>query len=332
MDIITIMVIIMEATANCIEMCLKRDYHNKLDSIQRIELFYFIKREGKRMLTIAVQKSGRLSEKTLTLLKECGISFDTVDKRKLYLYADNFPLKIIYLRDDDIPECVEDNIADIGVVGENVFAEKDKDIEIIERLGFSKCRLSIAVPKDMNYESYKDLDGLKIATTYSKIVQNFLDEKKISCEIHEINGSVEVAPSIGLSDVICDIVSSGSTLLSNSLKEVETIMRSEAVLVGQKNISGEKKELLEKLLFRIRSVKRAEKKKYILLNAPNDKLEEICKIFPGIKSPTIMPLAMSDWSSVHAVILEDEFWESIEDLKKLGAEGILVFPIEKMIL
>lgn len=279
-----------------------------------------------------MQKSGRLSEKTLHLLKECGVNFENGGKDKLKTHASNFPLTILFLRDDDIPECVDDKIADVGIVGENVVMEKRKDLIVTERLGFAKCRLSIAVPKTIKYESSQSLHGLKIATSYPNILKSFLSRNKIDAEIHEINGSVEIAPSIGLADVIFDIVSTGSTLLSNGLEEVETVVNSEAVLVTQKDLVPEKKEILDKLLFRLRSVQKATAYKYILLNAPNDKLDEICTILPGMKSPTIMPLALENWSSVHSVIREDDFWENIENLKNKGAQGILVIPIEKMIL
>lgn len=284
------------------------------------------------MLTVAVQKSGRLSEKTLHLLKECGVNFENGGKDKLKTHASNFPLTILFLRDDDIPECVDDKIADVGIVGENVVMEKGKKLTIAERLGFAKCRLSIAVPKAMKYKDSQNLNGLKIATSYPTILKSFLNKNKINAEIHEINGSVEIAPSIGLADVIFDIVSTGSTLLSNGLKEVETVVKSEAVMVTQPDLASNKKEILDKLLFRIRSVQKAAAFKYILLNAPNNKIEEICAVLPGMKSPTIMPLAMENWSSVHSVIREDDFWENIENLKNKGAQGILVIPIEKMIL
>ena len=284
------------------------------------------------MLTIAVQKSGRLSEKTVYLLKECGVNFEYSGKDKLKTHASNFPLTILFLRDDDIPECVDDKIADVGIVGENVVQEKGKNLLIAERLGFARCRLSIAVPKSMIYRDAKDLNNLKIATSYPVILQSFLDKNAIKAEIHEINGSVEIAPSIGLADVIFDIVSTGSTLLSNGLKEVETVINSEAVIVTKPDIDPDKEAILEKLLFRIRSVQKAAAYKYILLNAPNDKIDEICSLLPGMKSPTIMPLAMENWSSLHSVIREDDFWENIENLKNKGAQGILVIPIEKMIV
>ena len=246
--------------------------------------------------------------------------------------AFNFPIEVYFLRDDDIPQYVYDGVADIGIVGENVLLETAKDIDLVYRLGFSKCRLSIAVPKSVEYNSIEDLKGLKIATTYSTILQKYLTDKKINAEIHEISGSVEIAPGIGLADAICDLVSSGSTLFTNGLKEVEVILKSEAVLTANKNLSAENKAILEKLLLRINSVKTAKNNKYIVLNAPNDQLQNIAKILPGAKSPTIVPLAEAGWSSVHSVVNENDFWDIIEKLKQFGAEGILVMPIEKMIV
>ncbi len=284
------------------------------------------------MLTLAIQKSGRLSEQTRQLLKECGISFANGKTAKLKTRATNFPMTILFLRDDDIPECVADSIADAGIIGENVYLEKAKAVQVIEKLGFAKCRLSIAVPKSQTYQSVSDLNGLNIATSYPNILKNFLSEKNIQASIHEISGSVEITPSIGLAEAIFDIVSTGSTLLSNGLKEVETVMESEAVLVASPGLPDEKKTLLKKLLFRMRAVKKARNYKYILLNSPNVAIEEISRILPGMKSPTVMPLAQSGWSSIHSVIQEDEFWEIIESLKAAGAQGILVVPIEKMIV
>ncbi|MDO9548567.1 MAG: ATP phosphoribosyltransferase, partial [Candidatus Marinimicrobia bacterium] len=280
------------------------------------------------MLTLAIQKSGRLSEKTVKLLHECGIAFENGGNSKLKSKASNFPMQILYLRDDDIPECVADGIADVGIVGENVYREKKRPLTIIERLGFARCRLSIAVPKSRDYQKASDLNGLNIATSYPNILKTFLYEKKINVNVHEISGSVEIAPGIGLADAIFDIVSTGSTLLSNGLREVETVMRSEAVLVAGENLTSDKQELLDKLLFRIRAVQTAGNRKYILLNAPNDRINDICKLLPGMKSPTIMPLSIEGWSSIHSVIEEDEFWEKIEALKAAGAQGILVIPIE----
>ncbi|MBN2601250.1 MAG: ATP phosphoribosyltransferase [Candidatus Marinimicrobia bacterium] len=284
------------------------------------------------MITLAIQKSGRLSEKTVKLLQECGIVFENGGSSKLKSKAGNFPMQILYLRDDDIPECVADGIADAGIVGENVYLEKRKPLTIVEKLGFARCRLSIAVPKSMKYSSLKDLNGLSIATSYPNILETFLTDNRINANIHEISGSVEIAPGIGLADAIFDIVSTGSTLLSNGLREVETVIKSEAVIVAGENLTDEKQALLDKLLFRIRAVQLAGNRKYILLNAPNEKIETICGLLPGMKSPTIMPLSTAGWSSIHSVIAEDEFWEKIEALKAAGAQGILVIPIEKMIL
>ncbi len=284
------------------------------------------------MLTLAVQKSGRLSEKTLRLLEECGIRIGNGGKGKLKAISSTFPLEILFLRDDDIPECVADGIAHVGIVGENVVLEKERDVQMVQRLGFARCRLSIAVPKQMQYNGLKDLQGLKIATSFPKILGKFLKEQNVQAEIHEINGSVEIAPSIGLADVIFDIVSTGSTLLSNGLKEVETVLHSEAVLIAHPQLPAQQKELLDQLMFRFQAVLKARDYKYILLNVPNEKIETICQILPGMKSPTVMPLALEGWSSLHSVIREKEFWEVIEQLKQHGAQGILVIPIEKMIL
>jgi ATP phosphoribosyltransferase len=282
-------------------------------------------------LKIAIQKSGRLSEESLRLLKDCGINVNN-GISKLKTEADNFPLEIFFLRDDDIPQYIEDGVADIGIVGENVVLEKNKEVKTIEKLGFGKCRLSLAFPKEKNYRSIKDLNGLRVATSYSTILNKYLKQQKVKAEIHEISGSVEIAPGIGLADAICDLVSTGSTLLSNGLKEVEVILRSEAVLIANKKLNKEKTELLNKLLFRIKALRSAKSNKYILLNAPNKKLDAICKILPGMKSPTILPLAEKGWSSVHSVVEENQFWEIIENLKLNGAQGILVVPIEKMIV
>jgi len=285
----------------------------------------------KTKLKIAIQKSGRLSESSLKLLKECGIEFDN-GLNKLKAEAFNFPLEVFFLRDDDIPQYVEDGVADIGIVGENVMLEKNKKINLVDKLGFGKCRLSIAVPKDQKYKSLKDLNGKRFATSYPQILGEYLKKNKIKAEIQEISGSVEIAPGIGLADAICDLVSSGSTLFTNGLKEVEVVLKSESVLIANKNLKKEQQEILNKLLFRINAVRKSKKTKYILLNAPNNKLEIICKILPGMKSPTIIPLAEKGWSSVHSVVEEDQFWEIIEKLKSNGAQGILVVPIEKMIL
>ncbi|MBU6158061.1 MAG: ATP phosphoribosyltransferase [Bacteroidetes bacterium] len=282
-------------------------------------------------LKIAIQKSGRLYEDSVKLLNECGIELRNV-KDRLRTESDTFPIEVFFLRDDDIPQYVEDQVADIGIVGENVLYEKNKEAIIVEQLGFGKCRLSLAIPKNENFEGPTSLQGKKIATSYPFLLQQYLDKHKVKAEIHEISGSVEIAPGIGLADAVADLVSSGSTLFMNGLKEVETILKSQSVLIRNVNLSDEKLALIEKLLFRIRAVKKAKRYKYILLNAPNDKLEKIISLLPGMKSPTVLPLAETGWSSVHSAINEDEFWEKIEALKAAGAEGILVVPIEKMIL
>ena len=283
------------------------------------------------MLKIAVQKSGRLYDHSLQLLKECGIELNN-GNRQLKAVAFNFPVEVFFLRDDDIPQYVFDGVADVGFVGENVVYEKNKDIEVVSKLGFGRCRLSIAVPKNMDYKSVLDLQNLKIATSYTTLLQNFLTAQKVNAKIHEISGSVEIAPGIGLAHAICDLVSSGSTLFTNGLKEVEVILTSEAVLAANKNLSEENKEILSKLLMRIDAVKTARNSKYIMLNAPNGQLKNIAAVLPGMKSPTIVPLAETGWSSVQSVVNESEFWEIIEKLKSFGAQGILVVPIEKMIL
>lgn len=285
----------------------------------------------KTKLKIAIQKSGRLSESSLKLLKECGIEFDN-GLNKLKAEAFNFPLEVFFLRDDDIPQYVEDGVADIGIVGENVMLEKNRSVKLVDKLGFGKCRLSIAIPKDQKYKSIKDFNGKRFATSYPLILEDYLKKNKIKAEIQEISGSVEIAPGIGLADAICDLVSSGSTLFTNGLKEVEVILKSESVLIANKKLKKEQQEILNKLLFRINAVRKSKNTKYILLNAPNNKLETICKILPGMKSPTIIPLAEKGWSSVHSVVEEDQFWEIIEKLKSNGAQGILVVPIEKMII
>lgn len=283
------------------------------------------------MLKIAIQKSGRLHDQSLQLLKECGIELNN-GNRQLKVRAVNFPAEAYFLRDDDIPQYVFDKVADIGIVGENVLFEKNREIEIVNKLGFGRCRLSIAVPKSLQYTDVKDLEGLKIATSYTALLQKFLTEKNINAEIHEISGSVEIAPGIGLADAICDLVSSGSTLFTNGLKEVEVILNSEAVLVTNKDLDEEQKKNLENLLLRINAVKAAKNNKYIMMNAPDHQLKNICSLLPGMKSPTIVPLAESGWSSVQSVVNENDFWQVIEKLKKFEAEGILVVPIEKMIL
>lgn len=282
-------------------------------------------------LKIAIQKSGRLHEESVKLLNDCGIGVKNGNSH-LKSVADNFPLEAYFLRDDDIPQYVEDGVAHVGIVGENVVYEKNKSVDIVEALGFSKCRLSIAVKKTDFYNNAQFLQGKKIATSYPFLTQKFLDENKINAEIHEISGSVELAPGIGLADVVCDLVSSGSTLFMNGLQEVQTVLQSQAVLIKSKELEGGQQKLLDQLIFRIRAVRKAKRNKYVLLNAPNDSLDKIIKLLPGMRSPTVLPLAESGWSSVHSVLSEEEFWEKIEQLKNAGAEGILVIPIEKMIV
>ena len=283
------------------------------------------------MLRIAVQAKGRLYDETMSFLEESDIKLNPT-KRTLLVQSTNFPLEVLFLRDDDIPQSVATGIADIGIVGENEYVEKGEEAEIVKRLGFSKCRLSLAIPKDADYPGVEWFDGKKIATSYPGILSAYLRKQQVKADIHVITGSVEVSPGIGLSDAIFDIVSSGSTLVSNSLKEVEVVMKSEALLIGNRNLSEEKREILKELLFRMDAVKTAEDKKYVLMNAPKDKLEQILAVLPGMKSPTVMPLAQEDWCSVHTVLDEKCFWEIIGKLKALGAEGILVLPIEKMIV
>jgi ATP phosphoribosyltransferase len=282
------------------------------------------------ILRLAIQKKGRLSEKSLELLKSAGIRVDNYS-RQLLIKAQNFNLEVLFLRDDDIPEYVQDGVADIGIVGENVILEYQKELSVKEKLGFGKCRMSVAVPKEMDYTNITDLSGRNIATSYPNILQKYLDEKNVTAKVHKISGSVEITPNINLADAIFDIVSTGSTLISNGLKETDVVLKSEAVLIANKNLSDEKSKLLEQILFRIRSVNKAKNNKYILLNAPNESLDKITELLPGAKSPTIMPLALEGWSSVHTVIGEDDFWGIIESLKAVGAEGILVLPIEKII-
>jgi len=286
---------------------------------------------SKEKLRIAVQKSGRLFEDSIGILKDAGISIDN-GKEQLKASSRNFPLEVMYLRNGDIPQYLRDGVVDVAIIGENVLIEKGQDIIRGEKLGFSKCRVSLAVPKSFNYTGIKDLDGLKIATSYPNTVNDFLKEKGISAELHIINGSVEIAPNIGLADAICDIVSSGSTLFKNGLKEVEVMLKSEAVLAISPQISEERKAILEKLQFRMKSVLNARTSKYILMNVPNEKLEDVIKLLPGMRSPTVLPLAEEGWSSVHTVINEERFWEVLDQLRDFGAEGILVAPIEKMVI
>lgn len=282
------------------------------------------------MLKIAIQKSGRLYEQSVQLLKECGIELNN-GNRQLKVKAFNFPAEAYFLRDDDIPQYVADSVADVGIVGENVVFEKEKDLNVVSKLGFGLCRLSIAVPKNMNYQGASDLNGLKIATSYTVLLQKFLTENSLKADIHEISGSVEIAPGIGLADAICDLVSSGSTLFTNNLKEVEVILDSQAVLVANKNLDEENRKILENLLLRINAVKAAKNYKYIMMNAPDHQLKNICALLPGMKSPTVVPLAEKGWSSIQSVVNENDFWEVIEKLKQFEAQGILVVPIEKMI-
>jgi len=282
------------------------------------------------LLRIALQKSGRLSEDSYQLFKECGIRFD-YGSGKLKSLSSNFPAEFLFLRDDDIPGYVEDGVADLGIVGENVAVETARQVATIHRLGFSRCRLSLAIPRGEGWNGIQDLQGKNIATSYPRLLGNYLREQGVSADIHEISGSVEIAPSIGLAEAVCDIVSSGSTLLSNGLKEVEVIFRSEAILIGQAGLSAEKQALVDKLLFRIKAVQAAKNNKYIVLNAPNHALDRITALLPGMKSPTVTPLATEGWSSVHSVLNENDFWENIEAIRAAGAEGILVIPIEKMI-
>jgi ATP phosphoribosyltransferase len=283
------------------------------------------------VLKIAIQKSGRLSENSKKLLEECGIKFSN-GISVLKTSASNFPVEVLFLRDDDIPQYVEQQVADIGILGENMVFEKNKDVNIIEKLGFAGCRLSLAIPKEEKYTGPQYFMNKKVATSYPRLLNDFLLKNNITAEIEEISGSVEIAPGIGLADAICDIVSSGSTLLTNGLHEAETILRSQAVIIGNKNLDAGKQEILGKLIFRIRSVKNAKENKYILLNAPESAVEKICSILPGMKSPSIIPLVDKGWCSIHSVVQEDQFWDRIDQLKEAGAEGILVIPIEKMIL
>lgn len=283
------------------------------------------------MLRIAVQSKGRLFEDTMALLSEAGIKVSS-SKRTLLVQSSNFPVEILYLRDDDIPQSVATGVADLGIVGENEYEERGYKADVVRRLGFSKCRLSLAMPKDIDYPGVSWFEGRKIATSYPRILRNYLNTQGVNAEIHVITGSVEVSPGIGLADAIFDIVSSGSTLVSNRLKEVEVVMKSEALLIGNKHLSPEKREILDELLFRMDAVRSAEDKKYVLMNAPKEKLEEIIAVMPGMKSPTVMPLAQEGWCSVHTVLDEQCFWEIIGKLKALGAQGILVLPIEKMIV
>lgn len=284
-----------------------------------------------KKLRIAIQKSGRLNDDSLKMIKDCGISVEN-GSDQLKVTARNFPLEIFFLRNSDIPQYVEDGVADIAIIGENILVEKPHKVDVIKKLGFSKCKVSLAIPKNEEYTGIRYFDGKRIATSYPNTLNQFLKKYNITGDIHEISGSVEIAPNIGLAEAICDIVSTGSTLFKNGLKEVEVLFTSESVLIAAQNLDAERKTLLDKFLFRINSVLAARNNKYILLNAPNDKLKDIISLLPGMKSPTILPLAESGWSSVHSVISENEFWDRIDKLKEYGAQGILVVPIEKMVL
>lgn len=292
---------------------------------------FFISILSTMNIRIAIQKSGRLNEDSLKILKECGISIDN-GKDQLKASSRNFPMEVFYLRNGDIPQYLKDGVVDIAIIGENVLIEKGAGIDVVEHLGFSKCKVSMAIPKGTEYHSFKDFNGKRIATSYPNTVQQFLDRNGIQADIHLINGSVEIAPNIGLADAICDIVSSGSTLFKNNLQEVEVLLKSEAVLAVSPKINEERKAVLDKLRFRIQSVLQARKNRYVLMNVPNANLDQVIQILPGMRSPTVLPLADEGWSSVHTVINKDKFWEVIDELKAAGAEGILVCPIEKMVL
>ncbi len=285
---------------------------------------------NEKLLRLALQRKGRLADKSLDLLKKAGIQIDNYSRR-LLIKAQNFDLELLFVRDDDIPEYVQDGVADVGIVGENIVYETGKRIEIAEKLGFGKCRLSLALPKAEKFSSVKDLKGKKIATTYPNILKKYLEENEIDATINFISGSVEITPNVNLADAIFDIVDTGSTLISNGLKEAEVVLKSEAVLIANKDLSGGKRKLLDEILFRIRAVNKAKGTKYIMLNAPNRSIEKITDLLPGVKSPTVMPLALEGWSSIHTVISEEDFWERIGKLKNAGAQGILVLPIEKII-
>jgi len=282
-------------------------------------------------LKVAIQKSGRLSENSRKLLEDCGIKISN-GSNVLRTIAGNFPVEILFLRDDDIPQYVEQQVADIGILGENMVLEKNRDVKILDKLGFAHCRLSLAIPKEDPYPGPGYFMNKKVATSYPRVLSEYMSKNNIKAEIEEISGSVEIAPGIGLADAVCDIVSSGSTLLTNGLREVETIMNSQAVIIANKHLDETKQSILDKLLFRVRAVRNAKENKYILLNAPEEAIDRICKILPGIKSPTVLPLATKGWCSMHSVVREDDFWERIDQLKNAGAEGILVIPIEKMIV
>jgi ATP phosphoribosyltransferase len=292
---------------------------------------YFTIKKMKEKIRIAIQKSGRLNEQSLELLKDCGISIDN-GKDQLKATSRNFPLEVLYLRNGDIPQYLRDGVVDIAILGENTLIEKGTDLDIVERLGFSKCKVSLAIPKGNEYTSIKDLEGKRIATSYPNTVNQYLQRKGVNAELHIINGSVEIAPNIGLADAICDIVSSGNTLFKNNLKEVEQMLTSEAVLTVSPSISIEREKILKKIQFRIQSVLKGRNSKYVLLNVPNEKINDVIAVLPGMKSPTILPLVQEGWSSIHSVIDKNSFWDVIDELKIAGAESILVCPIEKMVL
>jgi ATP phosphoribosyltransferase len=282
-------------------------------------------------LRIAVQKKGRLLDESIQLLKECGIKIDN-GRDQLKAAARNFPIEVLYLRNSDIPQYIQDGVADIGIIGENTIIEKKKEVEVVKKLGFSKCRLSLATPKDIPYANVKDLDGKRIATSYPVSLQLFLDRSNIKADIHEISGSVEIAPNIGLADAICDLVSTGSTLFKNGLEEQDIVLKSEAVIAASPKIDAERREILDRLLFRVKAVLEARNKKYLLMNVPTDRVQAVIDLLPGMRSPTVLPLAEAGWSSVHTVIDEGRFWDIIDELRTKGAEGILIVPIDKMIL
>lgn len=312
-------------------MCFVTLYKFPFDSFKRVFCLRIFNIAPMTKLKLAIQKSGRLNQDSLSLLNKCGISVNN-GKDQLRAIAEHFPLEIFYLRNGDIPQYLKDGVVDVAIIGENTLIESGYEVNIVDKLGFSKCRVSVAIPKEDEYNSSQDLSGKRIATSYPNTVKEFLKKQSVAADLHIINGSVEIAPNIGLADAIVDIVSSGSTLFKNNLKEVETILKSEAVLAVSPVISDRAHNVLEQLRFRVRSVLKARNNRYVLLNAPNDKIEEIIKILPGMKSPTVLPLAQEGWSSVHSVINQDAFWEVIEELKNNGAEGILVCPIEKMVL
>ncbi len=300
-------------------------------NLERQRKFKSINMSTPQPLRIAVQKKGRLLDESIQLLKECGIKIDN-GRDQLKAAARNFPIEVLYLRNSDIPQYIQDGVADIGIIGENTIIEKKKEVEVVKKLGFSKCRLSLATPKDIPYANVKDLDGKRIATSYPVSLQLFLDRSNIKADIHEISGSVEIAPNIGLADAICDLVSTGSTLFKNGLEEQDIVLKSEAVIAASPKIDAERREILDRLLFRVKAVLEARNKKYLLMNVPTDRVQAVIDLLPGMRSPTVLPLAEAGWSSVHTVIDEGRFWDIIDELRTKGAEGILIVPIDKMIL